>query len=61
MSLFASARRTIPLSGLEHLTDEELEEIRGKCEGRAKAVLAVRTASAEAEGKLKVINGEARA
>ena len=44
--------------GLEHLTDEELEEIRGKCEGRAKAVLAVRTASAEAEGKLKVINGD---
>src|SRR6476619_2964298 len=44
--------------GLEHLTDEELEEIRGKCEGRAKAVLAVRTASAEAQGKLKVINGD---
>jgi low affinity Fe/Cu permease len=44
--------------GLEHLTDEELEEIRGKCEGRAKAVLAVRTASAEAERKLKMINGE---
>jgi low affinity Fe/Cu permease len=44
--------------GLEHLTDEELEEIKGKCEGRAKAVLAVRTASAEANGKLKAINGD---
>jgi low affinity Fe/Cu permease len=43
--------------GLEHLTDEELEEIREKCEGRAKVVLAVRTASAEAERKLQVING----
>jgi low affinity Fe/Cu permease len=44
--------------GLEHLSDEELEDIRGKCEGRAKAVLAARTASADAEGKLKLINGD---
>jgi low affinity Fe/Cu permease len=44
--------------GLEHLTDEELEEIKGKCEGRAKAVLAARTASAEAERKLRVIDGD---
>jgi hypothetical protein len=33
----------------QHLTDEELEEIEGKCEGRAKAVLALRTASKQAE------------
>ena len=44
--------------GLEHLTDEELEEIKGKCEGRAKAVLAARTASPEAERKLRVIDGD---
>jgi low affinity Fe/Cu permease len=43
--------------GLEHLTDEELQEIEGKCEGRAKAVIEVRTASAEAKRKLKVIDG----
>jgi low affinity Fe/Cu permease len=43
--------------GLEHLTEEELEEIKGKCEGRAKAVLAARKASAEAERKLRVIEG----
>lgn len=39
--------------GLEHLTDEELEEIKGKCAGRAKAILADRTASANAERKLE--------
>jgi low affinity Fe/Cu permease len=44
--------------GLEHLTDEELEEIKGKCEGRAKAVLAARTASKQAERKLRVIEGD---
>jgi low affinity Fe/Cu permease len=43
--------------GLEHLTDEELEEIEGKCEGRAKAVLEARTASAEANHKLRVVDG----
>ena len=31
--------------GLEHLTDEELEDIEGKNEGRAKAVLEARKAS----------------
>jgi low affinity Fe/Cu permease len=45
--------------GLEHLTDEELEEIKGKCEGRAKAVLEARTASAEAKHKLRIIDGDA--
>jgi low affinity Fe/Cu permease len=44
--------------GLEHLTDEQLEEIKGKCEGRAKAVLAARTASAKAERKLAVIEAD---
>jgi low affinity Fe/Cu permease len=44
--------------GLEHLTDEELEEIKGKCEGRAKAVLEARTASADAKHKLRVIDGD---
>ena len=38
--------------GLENLTDEELEEVRGNCEGRAKTVLATRTASARVERKL---------
>jgi low affinity Fe/Cu permease len=33
--------------GLEHLTDEELEDIEGKNEGRAKAVLEARKASAD--------------
>jgi low affinity Fe/Cu permease len=45
--------------GLEQLTDEELEEIKGKCEGRAKAVLEARTASAEAKHKLRIIDGDA--
>jgi low affinity Fe/Cu permease len=45
--------------GLEQLTDEELEEIKGKCEGRAKAVLEARTASEEAKHKLRVIDGDA--
>jgi hypothetical protein len=45
--------------GLEHLTDEELEVIKGKCEGRAKAVLEARTASAEAKHKLRIIDGDA--
>lgn len=44
--------------GLEHLTDEELQEIKGKCEGRAKAVLEVRTASEDAKLKLRVIDGD---
>jgi low affinity Fe/Cu permease len=41
--------------GLEHLTEEELEEIRKKCEGRAKTGS---TASAEAKHKLRVIEGD---
>jgi low affinity Fe/Cu permease len=32
--------------GLEHLTDEELEEVQGKCQEHAQAVLAARAASA---------------
>ena len=44
--------------GLEHLTDEELQEIEGKCEGRAKAVLEARTASEDARRKLRVIDGD---
>jgi low affinity Fe/Cu permease len=44
--------------GLEHLTDEELQEIEGKCEGRAKAVLEARTASEDAKLKLRVIDGD---
>ena len=44
--------------GLEHLTDEELQEIEGKCEGRAKAVLEARTASEDAKHKLRVIDGD---
>ena len=46
--------------GLEHLTDEELEEIEGKNEGRAKAVLETRKASEDAKQKLRVIDGDAR-
>src|SRR6476660_171366 len=37
--------------GLEHLTDEELEDIEGKNEGRAKAVLEARKASEDAKHK----------
>jgi low affinity Fe/Cu permease len=44
--------------GLEHLTDEELEDIEGKNEGRAKAVLEARKASEEAKHKLRVIDGD---
>src|SRR3954447_24434424 len=44
--------------GLERLTDEELQEIEGKCEGRAKAVLEARTASEDATRKLRVIDGD---
>jgi low affinity Fe/Cu permease len=44
--------------GLEHLTDEELQEIEGKCEGRAKSVLEARTASEDAKRKLRVIDGD---
>jgi len=44
--------------GLEHLTDDELQEIEGKCEGRAKAVLEARTASEDAKRKLRVIDGD---
>jgi low affinity Fe/Cu permease len=44
--------------GLEHLTDEELEEIGGKNEGRAKAVLEARRASEDAKHKLRVIEGD---
>jgi low affinity Fe/Cu permease len=43
--------------GLEHLTDEELEDIEGKDEGRAKAVLP-RQASKDAKHKLRVIEGD---
>ena len=35
-----------------------MKSLRRLGENRAKAVLAVRTASSEAEGKLKVINGD---
>ena len=44
--------------GLEHLTDEELEDIEGKIEGRAKAVLEARKASEDAKHKLRVIEGD---
>ena len=44
--------------GLEHLTDEELEDIEGKNEGRAKAVLEARKASEDAKHKLRVIEGD---
>jgi low affinity Fe/Cu permease len=44
--------------GLEHLTDEELEDIEGKDEGRAKAVLEARQASTDAKHKLRVIEGD---
>jgi low affinity Fe/Cu permease len=37
--------------GVEHLTDEELEEIRTKCESRAKAELAHRNAPRQANGR----------
>jgi low affinity Fe/Cu permease len=37
--------------GVEHLTDEELEEIRTKCESRAKAELARRNAPRQANGR----------
>jgi low affinity Fe/Cu permease len=39
--------------GLEHLTDEELEDIEGKNEGRAKAVLEARKASEDAKRNTK--------
>src|SRR3954451_11328274 len=42
--------------GLEHLTDEELQEIGGKNEGRAKAVLEARKASEDAKHKLRLID-----
>jgi low affinity Fe/Cu permease len=44
--------------GLEHLTDEELEEIKGKNEGRAKSVLEARKASEDAKRKLRIIDGD---
>ena len=44
--------------GLEHLTDEELEDIEGKNDGRAKAVLEARKASEDAKHKLRVIEGD---
>jgi low affinity Fe/Cu permease len=44
--------------GLEHLTDEELEAIEGKNEGRAKAVLEARKASEDAKHKLRLIDGD---
>jgi low affinity Fe/Cu permease len=37
--------------GVEHLTDEELEEIRTKCESRAKAELARRNVPRQANGR----------
>ena len=42
--------------GLEHLTDEELEDIEGQNEGRAKAVREARRASEDAKHKLRVID-----
>src|SRR3982750_3787806 len=44
--------------GLEHLTDEELEDIEGQDEDRAKAVLKARKASEDAKHKLRVIDGD---
>jgi len=44
--------------GLERLTDEELEDIEGKDDGRAKAVLEARQASKDAKHKLGVIEGD---
>ena len=44
--------------GLEYLTDEELEDIEGKDEGRARAVLEARQASKDAKHKLRVIEGD---
>jgi low affinity Fe/Cu permease len=44
--------------GLEHLTDEELEDIEGQDEDRAKAVLEARKASEDAKHKLRVIDGD---
>ena len=45
--------------GLEHLTDEELEDIEGKNEGRPKAVLEARKASEDAKHKLRLIDRDA--
>jgi low affinity Fe/Cu permease len=45
--------------GLEHLTDEELEDIEGKNEGRAKAVLEARQCSTSA-GMEEIVEGGAR-
>jgi hypothetical protein len=45
--------------GLEHLTDEELEDIEGKNEGRANAVLEARKASEDAKHKLRLIDRDA--
>jgi hypothetical protein len=50
-------RKTLDTTVLEHLTDEELEDIEGKNEGRAKAVLEARRASEDAKHKLRVIDG----
>jgi len=44
---------------LEHLTDEELEDIEGKNEGRAKAVLEARKASEDAKHKPRLIDRDA--
>jgi hypothetical protein len=41
--------------GLEHLTEEELEEIGGKHEGRARAVLEARRASEDAKHNPRVL------
>ena len=45
--------------GVEHLTDEELEDIEGKNEGRANAVLEARKASEDARHKLRLIDRDA--
>jgi low affinity Fe/Cu permease len=44
--------------GLEHLTDQELQDIECKNEGRAKAVLEARKASEDTKHKLRVIEGD---
>jgi hypothetical protein len=48
----------LPPQRRHHLTDEELEDIEGKNEGRAKAVLEARKASEDAKHKLRVIDGD---
>jgi low affinity Fe/Cu permease len=48
--LIRVSRANNSLVGVEHLTDDELEEIRTRCESRAQAELARRAAAREAAG-----------